>query len=89
MSDGLNIDDLQPQELLSLLNLNAPVSRGVILQRTAEMTAAAAGDPQTVNMITAAGDKLAAIAASMGSMTLVLDEEGGTDVPLYDATSAV
>lgn len=89
MSDGLNIDDLQPQELLSLLNLNAPVSRGVILQRTAEMTAAAAGDPQTVNMITAAGDKLAAIAASMGSMTLVLDEEGGTDVPLYNATSAV
>lgn len=89
MSDGLNIDDLQPRELLSLLNLNAPVSRGVILQRTAEMTAAAAGDPQTVKMIAAAGDKLAAIAARMGSMTLVLDEEGGTDVPLYDATSAV
>ena len=58
MSDGLNIDDLQPRELLSLLNLNAPVSRGVILQRTAEMTAAAAGDPQTVKMIAAAGDKL-------------------------------
>ena len=89
MSDGLNIDDLQPRELLSLLNLNAPVSRGVILQRTAEMTAAAAGDPQTVNMINAAGDKLAEIAAGMGSMTLVLDEEGGLNVPLYDATSAV
>ena len=89
MSDGLNIDDLQPRELLSLLNLNAPVSRGVILQRTAEMTAAAAGDPQTVKMITAAGDKLAEIAAGMGSMTLVLDEEGGLNVPLYNATSAV
>jgi len=89
MSDGLNIDDLQPRELLSLLNLNAPVSRGVILQRTAEMTAAVADDPQTVKMINATGDKLAEIAARMGSMTLVLDEEGGTDVPLYDATSAV
>lgn len=89
MSDGLNIDDLQPRELLSLLNLNAPVSRGVILQRTAEMTAAAAGDPQTVKMINATGDKLAEIAAGMGSMTLVLDEEGGLNVPLYDATSAV
>jgi len=89
MSDGLNIGDLQPRELLSLLNLNAPVSRGVILQRTAEMTAAAAGDQQTVNMINTAGDKLAEIAASMGSMTLVLDEEGGIDIPLYNATSAV
>ena len=85
----LLVDDLQPLELLGLLNLNAPVSRGVILQRSAELAEATYNDPQTTALITAAGDRLAEMAATMGGMMLVLDEAGAMQVPLYNTTSAV
>lgn len=85
----LSVDDLQPLELLGLLNLNAPVSRGVILQRSAELAEATYNDPQTTALITAAGDRLAEMAATMGGMMLVLDEAGAMQVPLYNTTSAV
>ena len=85
----LSVCDLQPLELLGLLNLTAPVSRGVILQRSAELAQATYNDPETTALITAAGDRLAEMASTMGGMMLVLDEAGAMEVPLYDATSAV
>ena len=85
----LSVDDLQPLELLGLLNLTAPVSRGVILQRSAELVQATYNDPETAALITAAGDRLAQMASTMGGMMLVLDEAGEMQVPLYNTTSAV
>ena len=85
----LSVGDLQPLELLGLLNLTAPVSRGVILQRSAELAQATYNDPETTALITAAGDRLAEMASTMGGMMLVLDEAGAMEVPLYNATSAV
>lgn len=87
--DSQIVESLTPQEMLEILNLNAPVSRGVILQRTSEIAAGKTNDPAGMALVNDVGDRLASIAANMGGMTLVLDETGGTSVPLMDETSAV
>lgn len=87
--DTTLVDSLTPREMLEILNLNAPVSRGVILQRTSEIAFAKGDDQAGAALVTEVGDRLSGIAANMGGMMLVLDEAGGIEVPLMTATSAV
>jgi hypothetical protein len=84
-----SVESLQAKDLLSLLDLAAPVSRGAILQRAAELAATHQGDPATEKVIRRAGERLAVMAAQNATGMLILDEEGGRDVPLMEPGSAV
>lgn len=84
-----SVESLQAVDLLSLLDLAAPVSRGAILERAAELSGAHQDDPATEKVIRRAGERLAVMAAQNATGMLILDEEGGRDVPLMEPGDAV
>lgn len=84
-----SVEALQPRDLLDLLDLSAPVTRGTILQRAAELAAANVGDAAAERAVRRAGERLAAMAAQTATGTLLLDGEGAAKVPLMDQATAV